>query len=92
MLFLPTTLLGGILFQLIVFILARGVGISCCGNVFNDSAEMSGVFGLFDLFVDIFKRFGGAGGHAGGTFELLHKGGGGGGAGADIGGGGGGTL
>lgn len=44
-LFLPTTLLGGILFQLMVFIFVRGVGISCWGNGLNVSEVVSGVLG-----------------------------------------------
>lgn len=77
MLFLPTTLLGGILFQLIVFIFARGVGVSCCGNGFNESEVVScGVFGLVTS-LGALREFGG-GGQAGGLGILLFMGGGGG--------------
>lgn len=76
MLFFPTTLFGGILFQLIVFIFERGVGVSCCGNGFNESEVVScGVFGLVTS-LEAFKRFG-AGGQAGGLGTLLMGGGGG---------------
>lgn len=78
---LPTTLFGGILFQLIVFILARGVGVSCCGNVFNESEVVSfGVFGLVTSRAAL--RWLGAGGHAGGAGMGLFDMGGGGGMGA----------
>lgn len=77
MLFFPTTLFGGILFQLIVFIFARGVGVSCCGNGFNESEVVSfGVFGLVTSLCAL-RRFGAGGGGAG-TFM-----GGGGGIGAE---------
>lgn len=70
MLFVPTTLFGGILFQLMVFIFARGVGVSCCGNGFNESEVVSfGVFGLVTLLEAL--RWFGAGGHAGGLGTLL---------------------
>lgn len=70
MLFFPTTLFGGILFQLIVFIFARGVGVSCCGNGFNESEVVSfGVFGLVTS-LDAFRWFK-AGGQAGGFGTLL---------------------
>lgn len=74
---------GGILFQLIVFIFARGVGVSCCGNGFNESEVVSfGVFGLVTSW-DALRRFG-AGGHAGGLGIGLFDIGGGGGIGAVL--------
>lgn len=75
MLFFPTTLFGGILFQLMVFIFARGVGVSCCGNGFNESEVVSfGVFGLVTS-LDALREFG-AGGHAGGFGPCIGGGGG----------------
>lgn len=75
MLFFPTTLLGGILFQLIVFIFERGVGVSCCGNCFNESEVVSfGVFGLVTS-LDALRELGG-GGHAGGWGAFMGGGGG----------------
>lgn len=70
MLFFPTTLFGGILFQLMVFIFERGVGVSCCGNGFNESEVVS--FGVFGLVTSkgALRRLG-AGGHAGGLGTLL---------------------
>lgn len=44
MLFLPISLFDGILFQLMVFILVFGTGVSCCGNNLPRST-ISGVFG-----------------------------------------------
>lgn len=65
MLFFPTTLFGGILFQLIVFIFARGVGVSCCGKGFNESEVVSfGVFGLVTSLCAL-RRLGAGGGGAG---------------------------
>lgn len=83
MLCLPTTLFGGILFQLIVFIFALGNGVSCCGSNFAGSMLGSGVFGrfvcvLFALLLAV-NRLGAGGGI--GAVELLLF---------DIGGGGGG--
>lgn len=79
MLCLPTTLFGGILFQLIVFILAFGNGVSCCGSSFAGSIVGSGVFGrfiaeLFELLLGISKL--GAGGGIG-ALDIGGRGGGG---------------
>lgn len=43
MLFLPINLFDGILFQLMVFILDFGTGVSCCGNL--PRSTISGVLG-----------------------------------------------
>lgn len=81
MLCLPTTLFGGILFQLIVFIFALGNGVSCCGSNFAGSKLGSGVFGRFvsELFALLLavNRLGAGGGI--GAVELFDIGGGGGG-------------
>lgn len=86
MLCFPINLFGGILFQLMVFILAFGNGVSCCGNNLAGST-ISGVFGrealvaLLLLFFTV-SRFGAGGGGAGGPmlialFDIIGGGGGG---------------
>lgn len=52
-----------------VFIFARGVGVSCCGNGFNESEVVScGVFGLVTSLGAVREL--GAGGQAGGLGTL----------------------
>jgi hypothetical protein len=77
----------GILFQFIVFILDRGVGVSCCGNERIGWSSWLGVFGRESSRFTFSESIGG-GGHAGGTgtlFEFKVDGaGGGGGTGANL--------
>lgn len=105
MLGLPKTFWCGILFQLMVFILARGTGVSCWGSGLMTSIGASGVFGRASSLALTERRFGagGAGGTGGpppreaagppamsGGGGGGAQGGGGGGGGAKLGGGGGG--
>lgn len=82
-LFLPMTLFDGILFQLMVFILLFGIGVSCCDKSSVHSIALgSGVFGLLALLVTEFSwclLIGGGGGivpdmKGGGGGGILHGG------------------